>query len=252
MYLSAHRVRRLTGDGARVGINTFLHRHEESDLLDDLTRDDSIVDRITNENPGKLIAESVDLVPGGNAVLSYVDVVGREGLEKQPVCDYLCRTEGNIECHFQKKQQPFTDAIQDIAVKFGISYGLRGQEVREYKALAGRAIRLFESPEPPRWRTETPWIVIEREICDNQERFSLTLETAEKLRQINGETWVSTRVSIDQNTERDFVGIHGDLIQHIAPILTGLTLEQIAAQGGLILEGRSSEKTIKWPELKEL
>ena len=46
--------------------------------------------------------------------------------------------------------------------------------------------------------------------------------------------------------------MYGDLIQHIAPILTDLTLEQIESQGGLILCDKASQKKVKWPELKEL
>jgi hypothetical protein len=252
MYLSAHRVRRIKGERAKVGVNVFLHQHEEHDLPENLKDDNSIVDQIANQNPGKLIAESVDLVPGSNAVLSFVDVVGKEGLDKEPIRDFLHQKEHDIERHFREKQEPFTDSRQDIAVKFGISYGLRGQEVREYKALAERAIRLFESREPPRWRTEKPWIVIQREICENQQRFSLTPGTAEKLQQIHGETWISSRVSIDRHAKQNLELMHGDLIQHIAPILTGLTLEQIAIQGGLMLHDPTFKKKIKWPELREI
>ena len=32
MYLTAHRVRRIKGERAKVGVNVFLHQHEEHDL----------------------------------------------------------------------------------------------------------------------------------------------------------------------------------------------------------------------------
>ena len=252
MYLSAHRVRRLTGVGVRVGIDAFLYEHDSDELPEDMSADNGIVDQIANQNPGNLVAESVDLVPGGNTVLSFVDVVGREGLEKEPIREFLKQKEDAIENHFRKAQVPFTDSMQEIAVKFGIAYGLRGQEVREYMALADRAIHLFETREPPRWRTEEPWIVILRNICDNQEKFSLAPETAKKLREMHGEIWVSSRVSIDGNTKRNLEGIHGDFIQYVAPILTDLTLEQIAIQGGLVLYDPTIGKKIKWPQLKEI
>ena len=40
-----------------------------------------------------------------------------------------------------------TKTAPDMAIKFGIAYGLQGHETREYRALAERALRLFESPE---------------------------------------------------------------------------------------------------------
>ena len=257
MYLTAHRVRRIRGETVEVGIDAFLHCHEEHELPEDMQDNKNIIDQITYENPGKLIAESVDLVPGGNAVLSFVDIVGKENLDQKYIQGFLDQKERDIEHHFQEKHVPFTDSNQDIAVQFGVSYGLRGQEVREYKALTERAMLLFESPEPPKWRSENPWIVIHRDISHNQGTFTqgtfrLSPETARKLKQLHGETWDSSIVSIDRHTEDNVELIHGDLIQHIAPVLTDLTLEQIAAQGGLILHDQSTQKKIKWPELREI
>ena len=252
MYLTAHRVRQMKGEGFKIGIDAFLHQHEEHELPENMQEDNSIVDQIANQNPGTLIAESVDLVPGGNAVLSFVDIVGKENLDQEYIQGFLDQKERDIEHHFQEKHVPFTDSNRDIAVQFGVSYGLRGQEVREYKALTERAIRLLESPEPPRWRTGNPWIVIYRNIFHNQETFSLSPDTVEKLRQMHDELGVPKRVSIDHRTQGEFEFMHGDLISNIAPILTDLTLEQIAIQGGLILHDQSTQRKIKWPELREI
>lgn len=254
MYLTTHRVRRIRGEKVEIGINAFLYRHEAPELPDDMQDNKNIIDQIAYENPGKLTAESVDLVPGGNSVLSFVDIVGKEGLDKERIQNFLDQMESDIEDHFQEKNVPFTDSDEDIAVRFGITYGLNGQEIREYKALKERAMHLLQSQEPPRWRSENPWIVIHCSISDNQETFRLSPETAEKLKQMYDESWIPARISVDLNhgTKRAFKSMHGDLIQHIAPILTDLTLEQIAVQGGLILYNPDTKKKIKWPELKEI
>ena len=249
MYLSAHRVRRTKGKTAKVGINAFLHRHRESDLSKDTRFDEAeIVDQIANNNTGKLIAESVDLVPGGNSVLSFVDIVGREDLDRERIQEFI----DQMEPETKGIHHSITRTAPDMAIKFGIAYGLQGYETREYRALAERAMRLFESPEPPKWRSENPWIVIDRKITDIQETFSLSSETAKNLRQMHNEPWVPKRISVEHGTKIIAESMYGDLIQHIAPVITGLTLEQIAAQGGLILHDLSSQKKIKWPELKEL
>ena len=252
MYLSAHRVRRTKGKTAKVGINAFLHRHHDNDLPKDTRFDEAeIVDQIANNNTGKLVAESVDLVPGGNSVLSFVDIVGREDLDRERIQEFI----DQMESETKGIHHPITKSAPDMAIKFGIAYGLQGYETKEYRALAERAIRLFESPEPPKWRSENPWIVIECARSDCQQTFSLSPATAKKLQQIHDEPdepWSPARVSVDRHTKHNVELIFGDLIQQVAPILTDLTLEQIASQGGLILRDLSSQKKIKWPELKEL
>ena len=249
MYLTAHRLQRIKGEKVDVGINAFLHRHEAHDLPEDTRFDkEGIIEQITQQNLGKLIAESIDLVPGGNSGISFVDIVGRESLDRERIREFLDQMESDIEGMYH----PITKSAPDIAVKFAIPLGLPGNEVREYKALTERAMRLFESPEPPKWRTETPWIEICRNISDCQEVFSVEPETVEKLKQIHGASWVSARLSLEHHTKWNIELIHGDLINHIAPILTDLTLEQIAAQGGLILRDQLQNKKIKWPELKEI
>lgn len=249
MYLTAHRIRRIKGNKAKVGINAFLHRHLENDLPKNMRFDrEETVDQIVHENIGKLVAESVDIVPGGSSVLSFIDIVGGEYLDKERIQEFINQMEPDIK----KVHYPITKSAPDMAIKFGIAYGLQGYETREYRALAERALRLFEEPEPPKWRSENPWIVIDRKITDIQETFSLSSETAKNLIQMHNEPWVPKRISVEHGTKIIAESMYGDLIQHIAPVITGLTLEQIAEQGGLILHDLSSQKKIKWPELKEL
>ena len=248
MYLTAQRVRRIRGNNTEVGIDAFLHHHDDHELPDKMQEDRYIIDRVVNRNPGKLIAESVDLVPGGNSVLSFVDIVGKEGLDKERIQEFLDRVGRDVK----DTHTSITKSANDIAVRFEVTFGLQGQESREYNALTERAMRLFESPEPPKWHTQNPWIVIRCDSSYDQSKFSVPASTTQRLKQIHGLTWTSARVSVDRQTKDNVEIIHGDLVQHIAPILTGLTLEQIAAQGGLILEDTSSGKKIKWPELSEL
>ena len=248
MYLTAQRVRRIRGNNTEVGIDAFLHCHENHELPNDIQEDRHTIDRVVNQNPGKLIAESVDLVPGGNSVLSFVDIVGREGLNKERIQEFLDRVERDVN----GIHSSITRSSKDIVVRFEITFGLQGQELREYIALTERAMRLFESPEPPRWHTQNPWIVIRCDSNDDQNKFSVPAATTQRLKQIHGLTWTSARVSVDRQSKDNVESTHSDLIQHIAPILTGLTLEQIAAQGGLILHDSSIKKKIKWPELTEI
>ncbi len=249
MYLTAHRVRQTRVQDPEIGINVFMHKHDERALPQNTKFDnEEIIDQIANNNTGKLVAESTDLPPGGNSILSFIDIVGREDLDKERIQNFLNVVERGIgEIH-----HPITKSASDLAVRFGIAYGLKGHEIREYKVLTERAMRLFEKPEPLKRHLEVPWIEIHYDISDCQEIFNLSLETANKLKQMHDKHWLSKRVLLDRETKIVAESMYGDLIQYIAPVITGLTLEQIAAQGGLILHDLSSQKKIKWPELKEL
>ncbi|MDE2742556.1 MAG: hypothetical protein OXI58_13270 [Gemmatimonadota bacterium] len=250
MYLTAHRVRQTRVQKPEIGINAFLHKHDERTLPKNTKfYNEEIIDQIANNNTGELVAESTDIVPGGNSILSFIDIVGREDLDKERIQDFLNVVERDIEV--EEIHAPIFKSASDFAVRFGITYGLKGQKIKEYKALTERAMILFESPEPPKWRSDVPWIEIHYSISDCQEIFSLSPETANKLKQMHGEFWIPKRVLLDPETKIFARSMYGDLVQYIAPALTGLTLEKIAAQGGLTIHDLSSRKKIKWPELKE-
>ena len=252
MYLTAQRVLRTKDEKTEVGINAFLYQHSEYNLPPNVQfNTEGTIDWIINKSSGKLIAESVDLVPIGNQVRSFVDIVGRETIGKECIQNFLDEVERDVK----ERHAPVAKITseRDIAVRFGFVYGLQENEVREYKVLTERALNLFESRNPPKWRSENPWMEIICTISDEKSVFNLSPRTSEKLKQLHGKIWVSSRrISVDHQTKGRVEPVYGDLIQHIAPVLTDLTLEQIAAQGGLILCDRSRQKKIKWPELKEL
>ena len=252
MYLTAKRVLRTKDGTTEIGINAFLYQHSEYNLPPNVQfYTEGTIDWIIDKSPGKLIAESVDLVPIGNQVLSFVDIVGRETISKECIQNFLDIVESDIT----ERHTPVTKITseRDIAVRFGFTDGLQGNEVREYKALTERALNLFESRNPPKRRSEEPWIEIIHTISDEKSVFNVSPETAKKLKQIHGKIWVPVRkISVDHQTKNLVESMYGDLIPHIAPTLTNLTLEQIAAQGGLILCDSSRPEKIKWPELTEL
>ena len=251
MYLTARRVL-LTKDGkTEVGINAFLYQHSEYNLPPNVQFDTGgTIDWIIKKSPEKLVAESVDLVPIGDQVLSFVDIVGKETIGKECIQNFLDEVEHDIK----ERHAPVIKIApeRDIAVRFEFTYGLQENEVREYKVLTERALNLFESRNPPKWRSEKPWIEIIRTISDEKSVFNLSPATTKKFKQIHGKIWVPVRISVDHQTKDIVEAMYGDLIQHIAPTLTDLTLEQIESQGGLILCDQASQKKVKWPELKEL
>ena len=247
MYLTAQRVLRTKDDKAEVGINAFMYQHSENNLPPNLPNDtEATIDWFINKSPGKLVAESVDLVPIGNQVLSFVDIVGRETIGKECIQNFLDEVERDIK----ERHAPVTKITseRDMAVRFDFTCGLQANEIREYKVLTERVLNLFESRNPPQWRSEKPWIEVVCTISDEKSVFNLSIATIQKLKQIHGEIWVPARISVDHQTKNIVESMYGDLIQQIAPTLTRLTLEQIKSHGGLLLCDRESQKKVKWPE----
>jgi hypothetical protein len=77
-------------------INAFLHRHRATDLEQFPTLDEDVLDYIVNETPGTLVQQAAPLPPGGNRVLSYVDVVVREDAPIDRILQDLRRLQSNL------------------------------------------------------------------------------------------------------------------------------------------------------------
>ncbi len=136
MYLTAHRI--LKRNTPKTGINAFLHRHDVK-ALPDIDWEDPNLDLVVNACPGRLVEKECDLSPGGNEVLSYLDVVSDDAttpMEIQTALDAFQNT-------LPGKSLPFVYGIGRIAVRFGAVVGLSGAEEIEYKALKGRALKLL-------------------------------------------------------------------------------------------------------------
>ena len=72
MYIVAQQVR---GRNDAVGVNATRYEHVPGEV--DWTRPD-VLDFVTTQAPGRRVAQEFALTPGGNAVLSYADVVAAE------------------------------------------------------------------------------------------------------------------------------------------------------------------------------
>ncbi|MCE9637384.1 MAG: hypothetical protein K8T90_16895 [Planctomycetes bacterium] len=70
MYLTAHRLRSVR---LEEGINAFLYLHRDRPLPM-RGPDEPDVDTIAQSEPGYPVAESIDVPPGGNSVLAYLDL----------------------------------------------------------------------------------------------------------------------------------------------------------------------------------
>lgn len=130
MYVTAHRVtRRDTGE---TGVNAFLHLHGAQDPKIKSTWTHADVDRVAYENPGTICRQLVELAPGGNAVMSYLDVVAADSTKPDQIVEAVRQFGGKIE----SEEIPITLVVDQIAVRLSLVQGLSGQEHLEFERLA--------------------------------------------------------------------------------------------------------------------
>jgi hypothetical protein len=117
------------GSGA-TGINCFLHRH--GCLLGiDASWDNKEVDRVVYDNPGTLVAQTTSLPPGGNNVLSYLDVIAEDSTPPVAIAQALQEFGALIGT----EDFPMAKVFGGVAVRFSLVLGLKGKEEFEYPAL---------------------------------------------------------------------------------------------------------------------
>ena len=76
MYLTAHRVR--SPSSGKHGINSFLYEHGSTPAVEGMSLQSSDVRRVAEQQPGTLKTDWIEVVPGGNQVLSYFDIVAQD------------------------------------------------------------------------------------------------------------------------------------------------------------------------------
>lgn len=135
MYLTAQRVTN-PADGS-TGINSFLHEHQRPLGVSELWKE-SDVSRIANQTPGRLIARETPLPPGGNRVLSYLEIVCENSTPPELIKSVL------DEFRERAVAGPLLNR-KGVVIYMSLSEGLHGQEDIEFTALMNSAVALLES-----------------------------------------------------------------------------------------------------------
>jgi len=241
MYLTAHRI--ISREG-KVGINAFLHKHSDIEVPN-ISWEEPDIDLIADLFPGSLVAESIDIAPGNNQVLSYLDVVTADSTEITKVVNALEKIESEVET----QKPPLVEMVEGVGIRFALQFGRYDIKLQEYRELKNRSLNLLKNPVPPPWQTGLP-LIVDVSINDQGLAFSLDADSTKRVRDKHGGAWASSRVIVGYETKHEFERIHGDVIRHIIPVLTGLSLEQVAAMGGVRLRDMSIGQEWEWPKRK--
>ena len=133
MYVTARRVRSL-GKSVSQGINAFLHKHDDDGSLDWNNPD---IRRIAETKTGTLVAKHIEVRPGMNRVLSYLDVATKDD-SKQIAIAALDTFESRISTDL-----PIVQVIDHVAIRFDAQVGLPLPELlEEFNELKKRVVDL--------------------------------------------------------------------------------------------------------------
>jgi hypothetical protein len=227
MYLASQRVR----SRDRSGINVFLYRHRDGDIPWEDPK------RIVENMPGELASSEVEVPPGGNEVLSFLDIVAMDGTDPLAL-------------------QNLVERLRDVAVRTGVAaadgVGVRfamtgnGQADREWVELAGRALQLLAHPPPLKWRSEDGLVIV-READTSGLVFTLTSASVAKLRELLGSRWTPPRVHVSHETMSDWSNAGFDVYEQLVMVATGYRLAELLPLGRVRVEDSRGELVWEWP-----
>lgn len=132
MYATSHRVQ----NRPRQGINAFLHEHgprfawpsEPAELIG-----------LPEKRPGRIVGRLVALPPGGNPVLSYLDVLAPDGTRWRTLAAALTR----LGHELPEMPNPCAFCSGRVFIRFGVELALEDHRKAELHALGSRMRQLF-------------------------------------------------------------------------------------------------------------
>lgn len=230
MYLTAHHVR--ARDGA-TGINAFLGSHAEPTPGIDWATPD--ISAIADARPGRAVLQSLEVKPGGNAVLSFLDVAAPDGTSPGFIADSLRL----FEHYVAEGPLPARWSSRHVALRFGANLGLEPLRVAEFRRLRTRALMLLGVSDESKLRRAPTRLMAPLRITVDRDRdgasYQLDEPSAIRVLQVRPDLSATTRIRVSDDTHDAFRALVGELHPHIAMSLTGLTESQLARLGGVEL-----------------
>jgi hypothetical protein len=238
MYLTAQHVRSPRGT---EGINSALYRHEAHELPEGFWEAPDI-SYVAEQVPGeRTAATQIEVAPGGNRVVSYLDIAAPEGTEQAAIVAALDVAERNLS-----RALPCSVVLGHVAVRFSLDPGDAPRALTEFQELRRRALALYADRQPPAWAALEP-LTIEVGQADEGWTFQLSAESAPRVRAVLGPEGKTARVSIPLDAATTFRRIHGPLYPHVAEWVTNLSREQLLELGGVRFV--DSDKILwEWPQ----
>ncbi len=240
MYVTAHRIRSAQN---RVGINAFLYQHGDS-VVPGMSWDQPLVAPVADEHIGTRVAEKVEVAPGGNHVMSYLDVVAAD----ETSADAIEQALNDFEKRITTEALPVTRTLDRVAIGFGTQFGPAERVVGEFRDLAVRAMDLVRNPQKAPRQSALLALAIDVTLTPEMLTLALRPRSIERLRRVHGQDWQAPRINITHTNKADLEEARGDLFRDLIPVITGLELERVAELGGVHFYHAQDGRLLReWP-----
>lgn len=233
MYCGAQRVR----SAARAGINGFLFWHLGSFLPLTATGHPDL-ELVSKFHPGTLVQLQSDIPPGGNEVLSFLDVAAPDSVPGSIIAEHL----RSVEAEVPGWKMPATWRSPDIELSlFFSARNLDGSLARrEFKALCDRLIPLLTGDYS--MAAAEPFEAILRRV---PEGFQLewTGASKQRLREVG---FLPITLTFSSDVAHDWAaqGPPDPLLAHSVAAMAGADLYQLVRLGGVVVLSEESRKIV--------
>lgn len=238
MLLTAQRVR----SPRQAGVNVFFFHHgaEESAKIDWSSPN---IDEIASGRPGQLVSETIEVIPGGNSVESFLDVVAPDGTSKEAIVAMLRSPE-----LLEASEQGRAVVRAPLAARLHAERLPREARNAELRTLRDKLALLLAHPRPPPWHSLKPLVVLARRESDGW-RYLPEAESVARIRGLLGRDWTPPKsVGLSDDVQQQFEVAHGDALPHLLPALLDLSAEGALQLGGVRVVGTGGEVIAEWPE----
>lgn len=230
MYLVAQQVQSPRGS---VGTNAVMYQHAAVTAPIDWDAPD--LDTIASQYPGERIAQHVEVAPGWNSVVCYLDVAARDQISRSRISAALDELSAQITIG-----TPVAALHGEVAVEFRVTMmRARNEAPTRFAELRDAILDLLdhqhETPQP----SHAQALTIRVELDAQRWRFSLEPQDRPRVPAL------ATSVTVPLDIADDFRALYGDLYPHVAEWVTGLSREQILELGGVRFVGEINRQ---WPE----
>lgn len=234
MYVTAQRVHDLQRRHLQ-GINGFLYPHENLDIPQtDANRPD--VEAVATHPPGDPAEQLYSLTPGGNGVLSYLDIACPDDLPLDELRAAFSQFDDIVPR--EKTDYPFqhTEAVERVGIRVYLSPRTILSPDLEYRTLSQTVLRLLAIHRG----LDLSTLRIQKDLLEDTWRF-LPLTTEYAISSPCGEP-ADIAITIDRDTRHAFEHTGGSIYPMVAENLFDMTPERLIEHGGVeVIDGESGD-----------
>jgi len=240
MLVTAQRVQ--STRSRKEGVNALLFHHgAESTARIDWDRPD--VDEVVRRDPGEIIAESIEVAPGGNLVESFLDILCPD---ESPVAEILGACASAAAVGYAEKSAGDSFRSAKVSLRFYPGRTPVPNRAAEFGALVEQIADLLAHPVPAAWHQRKA-LVVRETATENGWKFQLDEPSLMRVRELLGSAWVPPVVATSSEFRSEFAALDGDLLPQVLPTLVGLSPERALAMGGVVVLDSKGSLLRAWP-----